>query len=60
MRRGSADKTSRLSNGDVVTYSWNESEDEAEMLFGVRVKYSDIVYTVSGLEKVNTFVRSMA
>lgn len=52
---GSADKTSRLSNGDVVTYSWNESEDEAEMLFGVRVKYSDIVYTVSGLEKVNTF-----
>ena len=52
---GSADKTRNLSNGDVVTYSWNESEDEAEMLFGVRVKYSDIVYTVSGLEKVNTF-----
>lgn len=40
---GSADKTSRLSNGDVVTYSWNESEDEAEMLFGVRVKYSDML-----------------
>lgn len=52
---GSADKTSGLRNGDVVTYSWNESEDEAETLFGVKVKYSDITYTVSGLEKVNTF-----
>lgn len=52
---GSADKTSGLRNGDVITYSWNESEDEAETLFGVKVKYSDITYTVSGLEKVNTF-----
>ena len=52
---GSANKTSGLRNGDVITYSWNESEDEAETLFGVKVKYSDITYTVSGLEKVNTF-----
>ena len=52
---GSADKTSGLRNGDVITYSWNESEDEAETLFGVKVKYSDITYTVSGLASVNTF-----
>lgn len=49
---GSADKTSGLRNGDVITYSWNESEDEAETLFGVKVKYSDITYTVSGLESI--------
>lgn len=52
---GSADKTKGLSNGDVVTYTWYENEDEAEDVFGVKVKYKDISYTVSGLTAVDTF-----
>ena len=51
----SADKTKNLSNGDVVTYTWDDNSDEAEEAFGVKVKYSDITYTVSGLASVNTF-----
>ena len=52
---GSADKTKNLSNGDVVTYTWDDNSDEAEEAFGVKVKYSDITYPVSGLASVNTF-----
>lgn len=52
---GSADKTKGLSNGDVVTYTWDDNSDEAEKAFGVKVKYTDITYTVSGLASVNTF-----
>ena len=52
---GSADKTKTLSNGDVVTYTWDDNSDEAEEAFGVKVKYTDITYTVSGLASVNTF-----
>ena len=52
---GSADKTKNLSNGDVVTYTWDDNSDEAEEAFGVKVKYSGITYTVSGLASVNTF-----
>lgn len=52
---GSADKTKGLSNGDVVTYIWDDNSDEAEEAFGVKVKYTDITYTVSGLASVNTF-----
>ena len=52
---GSADKTKNLSNGDVVTYTWDDNSDEAEEAFGVKVKYSDITYTVSSLASVNTF-----
>ena len=52
---GSADKPKGLSNGDVVTYTWDDNSDEAEEAFGVKVKYTDITYTVSGLASVNTF-----
>ena len=52
---GSADKTKGQSNGDVVTYTWDDNSDEAEEAFGVKVKYTDITYTVSGLASVNTF-----
>ena len=52
---GSADKTKNLSNGDVVTYTWDDNSDEAEEAFGVKVKYTDITYTVSSLASVNTF-----
>ena len=31
------------------------ARDEAEEAFGVKVKYTDITYTVSGLASVNTF-----
>lgn len=56
---GSADKTRNLSNGDVVTYTWDgvneQTEKEAEELFGVKIKCSDVTYKVSGLTAVNTF-----
>ena len=52
---GSADKTKNLSNGDVVTYTWDDNSKEAMEAFGVKVKYTDITYTVSGLASVNTF-----
>lgn len=52
---GSADKTSGLSNGDVVTYTWDDNQDAAKELFGVNVKCSDITYKVSGLQKVDFF-----
>ena len=51
---GSADKTSGLRNGDVITQLERE-RGRSGNAFGVKVKYSDITYTVSGLEKVNTF-----
>lgn len=56
---GSADKTRNLSNGDVVTYTWDgvddETKKEAEEMFGVKIKCSDVTYTVSGLTAVDTF-----
>ena len=56
---GSADKTCNLSNGDVVTYTWNgvneQTKKEAEEMFGVKIKCSDVTYKVSGLTAVNTF-----
>ena len=52
---GSADKTDHLHNGDVVTYTWDEMADEAQDLFGVKVKYSDMRYTIAGLTEVELF-----
>lgn len=56
---GSADKTRNLSNGDVVTYTWDgvneQTKKEAEEMFGVKIKCSDVTYKVSGLTAVNTF-----
>lgn len=56
---GSADKTRNLSNGDVVTYTWDgvneQTKKEAEELFGVKIKCSDVTYKVSGLTAMNTF-----
>lgn len=56
---GSADKTRNLSNGDGVTYTWDgvneQTKKEAEELFGVKIKCSDVTYKVSGLTAVNTF-----
>lgn len=52
-----------LSNGDVITFSWGYSDEEETKteinkiakLLGVKVDYSDIKYTVEGLETVPQF-----
>ena len=49
------DKTSSLSNGDVITCKWNCNDDYVLEKYGFKLKYSDIEYTVSGLEEAETF-----
>lgn len=49
------DKYSELSNGDAVNFKWNCEDKDAERYFNVKLKYSDIKYTVKGLTKVATF-----
>lgn len=52
---GSMDNSSELSNGDTVTYIWNISESsqsDFEKNYKCRLKYSNITYKVSGLEKI--------
>ena len=52
---GELDKTSSLSNGDVITYQWSCDDDYVLNKYGFKLKYSDIQYTVSGLEEAETF-----
>lgn len=52
---GSLDKSSELSNGDTVIYTWKISESsqsDFEKNYKCRLKYSNITYKVSGLEKI--------
>lgn len=49
------DKTSGLSNGDVITLMWNCEDAMAEEYFNVKLDYSDITYTVKGLSEVGSF-----
>lgn len=49
------DKTSNLSNGDVVTLKWNCDEETAKNMFNVTFKYSDIEHKVSQLQEVGKF-----
>ena len=49
------DKRSELSNGDVVNLTWNCEDEDAKKFFNVKLKYSDIQYTVKGLDEVGTF-----
>ena len=49
------DKSSNLSNGDVVTLTWDCEDEDAKKYFNVQLKYSDIQYTVKGLTEVGTF-----
>ena len=44
-----------LSNGDVITVKWKCDDASAKQFFGCNLNYSDIEYTVSGLEEVKTF-----
>ena len=44
-----------LSNGDVVTLTWNCEDQMAEDYFDCKLEYSDIEYTVEGLTEVELF-----
>lgn len=48
------DNDEDLSNGDLVHYTWDIDEDITEGL-GIKLKYTDGDYTVSGLEALGTF-----
>lgn len=50
----SLDDTHGLSNGDVITYTWNVDE-ELYTYIKCNTKYKDDSYTVEGLEEVATF-----
>lgn len=52
---GSFDKSSQISNGDVIVYSWDCDNAEIKRVFGYKVKCKDIKLTVKGLEEVATF-----
>ena len=52
---GSLDVSTNLSNGDVVTYTWNCDDDTALSVYGYKLKYEDIEMTVEGLEEAETF-----
>ncbi len=52
---GYFDKDSRLSNGDVVHFTWGVDKDELEDIFNIKLNYSAIEYTVEGLMDVETF-----
>lgn len=48
------DKENNLSNGDKVSYSW-KLDSGVEDLLKCKLKYSDDVYTVSGLKDIEKF-----
>jgi len=50
-----ADKTSELSNGDVVKIVWDCDDEKAKEYFGYKLKYSDIEYKVEGLKELESF-----
>lgn len=52
---GSFDKSSGLSNGDTVVYTWDIDTEKVKKAFGVNVKFSDMKLKVKGLEEVPTF-----
>lgn len=52
---GFIDSTSRLSNGDVVKYTWECNDEYALEAYGFKLKHEDIEYTVEGLAEAKTF-----
>ena len=52
---GSLSQTSNLSNGDVITFTWNCDVETADELYNCNLKYNDVEFTVSGLDKLETF-----
>lgn len=53
--KGSFDKSTQISNGDVIVYSWDCDEAEIKKVFGYKVKCKDIKMTVKDLEQIATF-----
>ena len=49
------DKTTGLSNGEVVKLVWDCEDENAKNYFNCTLKHSDIEYTVEGLEEIATF-----
>ena len=52
---GSLDKTAGLSNGDIVTYTWDCNKEKALSDYGFKLKYKDLEVTVNKLEEAKTF-----
>lgn len=52
---GELDRVDGLTNGDVITYKWDCDDNHALNTYGVKLKYTDIEYTVEGLEKADMF-----
>lgn len=52
---GNLNKTSGLSNGDTVIWTWDCKENRAEEDYNVKFKCSDIEYAVGNLKKVESF-----
>lgn len=52
---GELDVITGLSNGDTIIFTWECDDELAKEMFGCKLKYSDIEYTVNELEKVDTF-----
>ena len=52
---GEFDKETRLSNGNVVHFRWSLNKEELEKNYNIKLKFSDIEYTVNGLKKAETF-----
>lgn len=53
---GEWSQSDSLSNGDTVTFKWDESTIEAvEDRYDVKLKHSDVKVTIEGLEKVQTY-----
>lgn len=52
---GNFDVKEGLSNGDVVTFKWSNDDEKALDIYGIKLKYEDIEYTVEGLKEVTKF-----
>lgn len=53
---GKLDKADGLSNGDLVTFTWNEiEEEELKEVFKNKFKFKNVTLKVDGLEKIDQF-----
>ena len=55
---GNLDKDSKLSNGDIITFSWDISSVDAIDIkeeYNCKIKFEDAQFTVEGLEELQTF-----
>lgn len=53
---GELDKTSELSNGDKITFTWDDIDTKKfKEKYSVKLNFSDVPYEVSGLEEAKEF-----